>query len=610
MSELIINVMAGWFTIAKWELLRSKQQFNKKTLLLLSFSLIMLIAAAYAVAQTDMNMNKNIYRIAVTDPILKPIFETEPRFDVTIIDRSTAQNMQQNDADIVIIDQNIYLGPTEKSASASDALENALKNYREAVLISHNDINNSHPVWLNIHYIERKEGFDVLDSTREEPDANKGYVVNERSQEDRDPFGQNADGVITTEPSIEIPKNIEQIQQINSRSLLEKQKIATPSYFAPPIPFTAVMYSFLFLFPIYFVSQFYSSSIMDERINKNCELLLVAPLRSVDIILGKTTPYILACMMILGIVTIYIKGLPLSTEIIKNILLILAIIFPVVLLFFAVSFFCAIMARSYKELTFAMVFISVVVSGYLFFPAMFANIHAISLISPITLVVHLIEGNTIKISEYLFSTLPFYFTAISFFGFGTYIFREEDLFTQKPITEKLLDCIEMYLVKPFGSVFTLSIILIPYVYMAQLMLIVMLFNLPLPYSVIAMIILSAFIEELAKSVGIFTLLKRKIVPLTVRNAVILAVLAGAGFFIGEKLLLVITLAPITTSVFGLVMSMGTLLLIPLIIHITGAMIVSLGIYARGVRYYLPLLIMAGMLHSLYNIYILRGILFE
>jgi ABC-type Na+ efflux pump permease subunit len=598
--------MAGWFIIAKWELLRSKQQFNKKTLMLLFFFLIMLIAAAYAVAQTDMNMNKNIYRIAVTDPILKPVFETEPRFDVTIIDRSTAQNMQQNDADIVIIDQNIYQGPTEKSASASDALENALKNYRESVLIGYNDINNTHPVWLNIHYIERKERFDVLDSTREEPDANKGSAASENT----DLSGLNADGVITTEPSIEIPKNIEQIQQINSRSLLEKQKIATPSYFAPPIPFTAVMYSFLFLFPIYFVSQFYSSSIMDERINKNCELLLVAPLRSVDIILGKTTPYILACMMILGIVTIYIKGLPLSIEIINNILLILVIIFPVVLLFFAVSFFCAILARSYKELTFAMVFISVVVSGYLFFPAMFANIHTISLISPITLVVHLIEGNTIKISEYLFSTLPFYFTAISFFGFGTFIFREEDLFTQKPITEKLLDCIEMYLVKPFGSVFTLSAIVIPYVYMAQLMLIVMLFNLPLPYSVIAMIILCAFIEELAKSVGIFTLLKRKIVPPTVKNAVILAILAGAGFFIGEKLLLVMTLTPITTSVFGLVMSMGTLLLIPLIIHITGAMIVSLGIYARGVRYYLPLIVMAGMLHSLYNIYILRGILFE
>jgi ABC-type Na+ efflux pump permease subunit len=598
--------MAGWFTIAKWELLRSKQQFNKKTLMLLFFFLIMIIAAAYAVVQTDMNMNKNIYRIAVTDPILKPVFETEPRFDVIITDRLTAQNMQQNDADIVIIDQNIYLRPTEKSASASDALENALKNYREAVLMRYNDINNSHPVWLNIHYIERHERFDVLDNTREEPDANKGSAVSKNT----DQSSPNTDGVITTEPSIEIPKNIEQIQQINSRSLLEKQKIATPSYFAPPIPFTAVMYSFLFLFPIYFVSQFYSSSIMDERINKNCELLLVAPLRSVDIILGKTTPYILACMIILGIVTIYIQDLPPCIEIIKNILLILVIIFPVVLLFFAVSFFCAILARSYKELTFGMVFISVIVSGYLFFPAMFANIHTISLISPITLIVHLIEGNTIKISEYLFSTLPFYFTAISFFGFGIFIFQEEDLFTQKPITEKLLDCIEMYLVKPFGSVFTLSIIFIPYVYMAQLMLIVMLFNLPLPYSVIAMIILCAFIEELAKSVGIFTLLKRKIVPPTVKNAVILAILAGAGFLTGEKLLLVITLTPITTSVFGLVMSMGTLLLIPLIIHITGVMIIALGIYARSVRYYLPLIVMAGMLHSLYNIYILRGILFE
>jgi len=226
-----------------------------------------------------------------------------------------------------------------------------------------------------------------------------------------------------------------------------------------------------------------------------------------------------------------------------------------------------------------------------------------------TLIVLLIEGDTIGTSEYIFSTLPFYFVGLSVYVFGTYIFREEDLFTQKPITQKLLDCVEIFLSNPYGSVFLLSIIFIPFVYMAQLMLIVMLFNLPLPYSVIVMIVLAALIEELVKSIGIYTLFKRKMVSPTLKNAATLAVLAGAGFFAGEKLLVFITLAPIATSVFGSVMTMGTLLLIPLMIHITGVMVVSLGMYAISPRWYLPFVLFASILHGLYNIFILRGILF-
>jgi hypothetical protein len=54
--------------------------------------------------------------------------------------------------------------------------------------------------------------------------------------------------------------------------------------------------------------------------------------------------------------------------------------------------------------------------------------------------------------------------------------------------------------------------------------------------------------------------------------------------------------------------MGALLLIPLIIHISGVMIISLGLYNKGAKYYIPLVVLAGILHSIYNIYILRGVL--
>ncbi|MBW6471387.1 MAG: ABC transporter [Methanosarcinaceae archaeon] len=602
--------MAGWVTIAKWEFFRSKLKFDARSLILLAVSLLLLIGASYLAAQTGMNMNNDMYRVALTNPALEPVLDIDQRFNVMTVDVNTASNMYATDADLVIIDPNVFVADTQKSASASEALKSTLKNYRERVLTSYNDINNTHPVWVTIHYLERPEAFQVLSGERR-ISAEEETVDTQLSLEEIEAAatGGSITGETGTGAVLAPPQTAEEFQAINRRNLFEKQTIATPSHFAPPIPFTAILYSFMFIFPIYFVSQFYSSSIMDERTNKKCELVLVAPLRGADIVIGKTVPYILVTMAIIAIVTSYVKGLSTDAETIKSSLLILATMFPIVLLFFAFSFISAILSRSFKELTFAMVFLSVVVSGYLFFPAMFANVHAISTISPMTLVVLLIEGDTIKMSEYIFSTLPFYFVGLSVYVFGTYIFREEDLFTQKPITQKLLDCIEVFLSNPYGSVFLLSIIFIPFVYMTQLMLIVMLFNLPLPYSVIVMIVLAALIEELVKSIGIYTLFKRKMVAPTLKNAATLAILAGAGFFAGEKLLVIITLAPIATSVFGSVMTMGTLLLIPLIIHITGVMVVSLGMYAISPRWYLPFVLFASVLHGLYNLFILRGILF-
>ncbi len=45
------------------------------------------------------------------------------------------------------------------------------------------------------------------------------------------------------------------------------------------------------------------------------------------------------------------------------------------------------LSRSFKELSFVSIFFSTVATSYLFFPSIFANVHVISLISPLTLIV-------------------------------------------------------------------------------------------------------------------------------------------------------------------------------------------------------------------------------
>ncbi len=599
--------MSGWFTIAKWELFRSMLKFDTRSVLMLLFSLILVIAASFAATQTGMSMNQKIYVAASNEPTIKPIIEMDQRFDCVVTDTYEASHFYTLKADMAIIGNNAYLGDTNKAAAAGDALDNTIKNYREAVLTSYNDINNSHPVWITVHDLDRPQDFQLAGASEvaegiEQSSTNENEV-NSPESENIVPES------VSSGSSFVAPENVDELTQYGSKAFFETQTISTPTHFSPPIPFKAILYAFLFIFPIYFVSQFYSTSIMDERTNKKGELVIVAPLRGRDIVIGKTVPYILATLLIQAIVTIYIMGLAENMDALKSSIIILAAIFPVVLLFFALSFFGAILSRSFKELTFASVFLSVVISGYLFFPAMFANIHAISSISPVTLIVRLIEGETIQMQTYLFSTLPFYFVAISVYAFGTYIFREEDLFTQKPVFDKITDCFEIFLSTKYGSVFLLSVIFIPFVYMTQLMLIVMLFNLPVPYSIITMIALSAMVEELVKSAGIYTIFKRNIKEINLKNVLQLSVLSGSGFFVEEKLATILTLAPIANSAFGSVMTMGALLLIPLVLHVSTVAISSLVMYRKGTKWYIVSVLSATAVHALYNLFILRGFLF-
>ena len=132
----------------------------------LSVFVVLLIAASYAAAQTGMNMNNDIYHVSVTDPNLKPILEIDQRFDVIIVNVYTASNLFKEDTDVVIRSPNVYFANTRKSASASDAIKSTLKDYRELVLTSYNDINNTHPVWLTVHYLERPKSFQILSGER------------------------------------------------------------------------------------------------------------------------------------------------------------------------------------------------------------------------------------------------------------------------------------------------------------------------------------------------------------------------------------------------------------------------------------------------------------
>ncbi|MCX9024521.1 MAG: ABC transporter permease [Candidatus Methanoperedens sp.] len=577
-------------TISKWEFRKTQLSFSLKTRVLSVIILILIGAASFFVSQSGLHINDNIYRVIVTDPALAPILKTDNKFDVYVAKESDARYMfNQGNFDVLIIGTKIIHSNSQKSISALDALDKAIKKYDEARLLSYNDLNDTFPVWLNVKNLAREQAFQPV-SIQKLPEFQK--VQNTANAPVETPAVEKVVSENTQLPSIK------EFTQLKTSSPLQEQTLATPSHFNPPIPFKSVVLSFIFIFPIYFIAQFFSSSIMEERVKRKGELLLVSPLSSSQIVLGKLLPYLLITLVMVAGMTLKLGGSP----------WIILILLPVSLMFLSTAFFGAIIARSFKELSFVLIFLSVFLSGYIFFPAMFANIHAISIISPITLVVKMLENEPVSISEYLFSTTPFYLVSTLVFMFGIFIYREEDLFTQKSIRAKLLDSLREFIARVPNPLFFLSIALLPLAFSIQLMLIVLMFNVPLRIGILVFIILAALIEEVVKSVGIYTVFSKKSAKVSTASALKFGILSGAGFFVGEKVLLLVVVASIAGSVFGSVMGIG-LLVFPLLLHISSTTAASLSMRYFGTKNYLASLVLASVIHASYNLYLVRGVVF-
>ena len=266
-------------TIAKWELRKTRSSFSKKTLALSLVLLILIGAVSFYVSQSGLHINDNIYRVVITDPALEPVLQTDGRFEVYVREGQEAGYLFDNGFDILIVGRKVFHHDSEKSVSALDALDRAILRYDEARLLSYNDLNNTFPVWITVINVAREQVFPA--SIQRLPE-----------------FGESLEEAPRVTPAIEIQKPEErtplpskkELFEMKSISPLKEQALSTPSHFNPPIPFKSVVLSFIFIFPIYFIAQFFSSSIMEERVKRKGELLLASPAKPCQIVFGKLLP--------------------------------------------------------------------------------------------------------------------------------------------------------------------------------------------------------------------------------------------------------------------------------------------------------------------------------
>jgi hypothetical protein len=288
-----------------------------------------------------------------------------------------------------------------------------------------------------------------------------------------------------------------------------------------------------------------------------------------------------------------------------NVLLALAIFVPVILFIFAIYLGVALQYRTFKDQTFFSLLAVTGITGYLVFPAMFVGINDLSYVSPLTLAVQMYRGVEITPVQYMLSAVPMLLVFVLALTIGSRVFNEEYLLSFRPIHVKVREAIYFAMDKHHLAISTaiFSLLFIPVVFMMELGIITMAFNLPKALALFVVIILCVIIEEAAKSLTTVVAIERGLVKKW-HQVALLAVVSGAFFFVGEKILLFMSLKVISESIFTAAVFASNALWIPLAVHSVCTLIVCLTVYRTGMKGY-PLALLGGsLLHGIYNLYLI------
>jgi RsiW-degrading membrane proteinase PrsW (M82 family) len=283
---------------------------------------------------------------------------------------------------------------------------------------------------------------------------------------------------------------------------------------------------------------------------------------------------------------------------------------PLVLLFLGTTFLGAMFARSFKELTFVTVSITVGLTAYSFVPAIFTDVNEIALISPLTLVVRDLQAEAVSLPAAAFSLTPPFLVAGVCFALGAGLYREEDMFTQRAIPGRVLDA----LAGPIGArwhVGVMTAVLIPFVFVAQLFAIALLFPLEAVGSAAILLVLLVVVvtEEIAKSLHIYAAYEHGRFDRGLRTALVLGLASGVGFFLAEKIALLAQLVGVPELAVGEAGLLGGVvvgpvlvlfLLAPLTLHVVTAAISAVGA-SRGRGWYTATVVVAMFVHFAYNV---------
>ncbi len=624
--------------IARWEVTKNAGGVDRRTIAIALLAVLGLGAMAPMAVSQGVALDQGIYRVGVVeeDPYYDPVY-LDPTFRVQ---EPSSAAVEAGYQEIRIVGPQVreYANST-KGRAAVDELRSSTMRYNDGIMDLEDNQSAAFPVTVNLTYVERDASRVVAPSQQAitiqsgEGDGGDGGPGDGSAGDgdggsdagsDDDTGASGGDGGDGSsggtsggdgDSDVTRPSDGSNVgaSSISAR-LTGGSSSGAPSDITPPFPFRSLVLAFVFVLPLNFVIQAYGSTILSERINRRGELLLVAPVSRGDIIVGKTLPYFAAALSVATVITLLLQG---------SVVSVLAMV-PLALLFLAATFLGAMFARSFKELTFVTVTITVTLTSYAFVPAIFTDVTPIALISPLTLVVRDLQGQAIGLGQFAFSKLPPTLTALVCFGLGAGLYREEDMFTQRPIPYKVLDALAGP-IKRRRSVALVTAVLLPFVLVGELVLVAFLYPLSQAVSMEVVLVVAfvgiATIEELAKSLHVYAGYAHSRFDDGLRTALVVGAFSGLGFFVAEKFTLIVRLADLQSLPIGqaqmgsqaalssglpLPVVLGALLLAPLALHVVTASISAIGA-RRNRRSYVTAMAIAVGVHVAYNLTVVSAL---
>jgi ABC-type Na+ efflux pump permease subunit len=307
-----------------------------------------------------------------------------------------------------------------------------------------------------------------------------------------------------------------------------------PSEVDPPFPVRSLLLTFAFLIPMNLVAQLYAGSLLADRTRDRGLILLSTPLSGTAILIGRTLPYATIALAVI-LVASWTTGAG---------WLGVAAALPMVLVVVASAMVLGLLARNERELTFLLTGATTTLSTFLFLPAVFVQMPAVAFVSPVSVISASIEGDPVGWGAFVYATAPLGLVTIALTLTGLALYHEETLFSARGIGAKAMEGLAR-ITKRGWQVLVGGIFAMPFALALELFVLALVIPLGLQAAFPLFVLGVAFVEEALKLLPAKAHAHRG--SLAGWKA---GLLSGTGFFLGEKLALVIALVGFGLLPFG------------------------------------------------------------
>lgn len=525
------------------------------------------------VEERGLRPGAGLYAVEIDErsPLL-PAGRSDPQFRVEI---GSGAAFLAGRADLLVVRETVHFhADSDKSRAAAKAFELAVRRWLDDILAAEADADAAFPVRVNIAYLDRALAAPAAPTPQPPAPAQAPPIA--PTPASPGPGEPGAPQLLPASGDREIGLRPDQLE--------------------PRFPLESLLLTFAYIVPLNFLHQLYGGALLHERTRHRGVPLLAAPVSSAQILLGKTVPYAVAALGLAAGVTV-VLGADL-----RGFLAML----PVVAFGLASTLLLALLARSPRELTFLLVGVHVLLSTFLFLPAIFSEVHPVAFLSPVTVLVAALDHEPVGLANALYATVPTALVAAILATLAVGLYREEPLFAPQRLLAKMVEAVRVRTQTRLGLL-AAGALAVPFAIGLELFVLIFAVTLDVRAAFVVFLLGGAFLEEALKALPIAAAARAG------RRAWTVGALVGGGFFLGEKLALAFSLLGLgllpygrdALATYGVSTSL-VFVVAPLLLHMATATITAQAarVGRRGTLLGWPL---AALVHAAYNGALILGL---